>query len=265
MRVFKFVVPGLLCLVCAAGQPAVSNGGVLNAGSYAVGQAVAPGSLVAIFGTSLSTATVSGDTIPLSNVINGTSVTFNGIPAPLLFVSTGQVNAQMPWEALAAGATSGSVNVVVTSNGVPSASMAVQLAPIAPGIFSIPTGAGYAVAVNNSDGSLAAPAGAIPGITTHPANIGDALILYANGLGPLDTPDADGAASLDTLRHTLTVPAVLVGGVQSTVLFSGLTPQFPGVNQVNFLVPQVAGGNSIPLQLRSGGITTTDQVVIAVQ
>lgn len=266
MRLMKLSVGILVLLGSALGQPVVSNGGVINAASFAVGQPVAPGGLVAIFGSSLSTATVSGDTIPLSDQINNTSVTFNGIAAPLLFVSGGQVNAQMPWEALPAGATTGSVNVVVKSNGVVSSAVSVPLAAIGPGIFSIPNGAGYAVAVNNSDGSVAAPPGAIPGITTHPANVGDALILYANGLGPLDNPVQDGAAAgTTTLSHTLTVPQVLVGNVNAAVLFSGMTPQFPGVNQVNFLVPQVSAGNSIPLQLVSGGITTTDQVVIAVQ
>ncbi len=264
VRLVKLSLAVLVCLSSALAQPVVSNGGVINAASYAVGQPVAPGGLVAIFGTSLSTATVSGDTIPLSDQINNTSVTFNGIQAPLLFVSGGQVNAQMPWEALPAGATTGSVNVVVKSNGVLSPAVSVPLAAIGPGIFSIPNGAGYAVAVNNSDGSVAAPPGAIPGITTHPANIGDALILYANGLGPVDTPIQNGAPSPD-LRNTLTKPQVLVGGVQATLLFSGMAPQFPGVNQVNFVVPQVPAGNSIPLQLVSGGITTTDKVVIAVQ
>jgi uncharacterized protein (TIGR03437 family) len=258
----SFLASSLLGSLLA--QPAVFNGGVLNAGSYAVGQPVAPGSLVAIYGSNLSTATVSGDTVPLSNQINGTSVTFNGIPAPLLFVSSGQINAQMPWELLNPDATSGTANIVVTNGTTSSAPVTVQLAQIAPGIYSIPAGAGYAVAVNNADGSLAAPAGAIAGIVSHPANVGDAIILYANGLGPLDSPDADGAASLDMLRRTLTTSTLLLGGVQANVFFSGLSPNFPGVNQVNFFVPQVPAGNSIPLQLQAGGITSTDQVVMAV-
>jgi uncharacterized protein (TIGR03437 family) len=245
-------------------QPVVAAGGVLNAGSYIVGQPVAPGSLVSIYGSNLSTATVSGDTVPLSNLINNTSVTFNGISAPLLFVSAGQINAQLPWELLNPDATSGTANIVVTNGSSSSAPVTVQLTQIAPGIYSIPSGAGYAVAVNNADSSLAAPVGAIPGVFSHPANVGDAIILYANGLGPLTVPDADGAASNDMLRYTATVPTLLLGGVQANVFFAGLAPQFPGVNQVNFFVPQVPAGNSIPLQLQAGGITSTDQVVMAV-
>jgi uncharacterized protein (TIGR03437 family) len=245
-------------------QPTVFNGGVINGASYIPAQAVAPGSLVAIYGSNLSTQTVSGDTVPLSNQINGTSVTINGITAPLLFVSNGQINAQLPWELLNPDATTGTANIVVTSGTTSSVPVTVQLAQIAPGIYSIPSGIGYAVAINNADSSLAAPVGAIPGVFSHPANVGDAIILYANGLGPLLQPDMDGAASGDMTRYAASVPSLLLGGVQANVFFAGLTPQFPGVNQINFFVPQVPAGNSIPLQLQAGGITSTDQVVMAV-
>lgn len=263
----RFLKPALAFAIlagCALGQPQIFDGGVINGASFIKGQVVAPGSVVSIFGTSLAASLSPGDTIPLSNTIAGTSVTFNGVPAGLYFVSDGQVNAQLPWDVLPPGVASGTVNAVVTTASGSSAPMAVQVAAVAPGVFSIPNGAGFAVAIN-SDGSLAAPPGAIPGITTHPAKVGDALVLYANGLGAVNTPIANGAASLDALRSTLAVPTVLVGGQQAQVLFSGLTPQFPGINQINFLVPQVAPGNSIPVQLEMGGITSTDQVVIAVQ
>jgi uncharacterized protein (TIGR03437 family) len=198
-------------------------------------------------------------------------VFFNGEQAPLYFVSSGQINAQLPWDLLASGATSGTVNVTVVNGSVTSAPMAVQLAALAPGIFSIPAGAGYAVAINNADGSIAAPAGAIPGITTHPAHAGDVLIMYANGLGPVglngktSSPPPLGAASLDATRYTVTVPTLLVGGAQAQIGFSGLSPQFVGINQINFVVPSVAPGDTVPIQLVEGGITTTDHVVIAIQ
>jgi uncharacterized protein (TIGR03437 family) len=264
MRILKLTLAASILLGSAVAQPTVFNGGVINGASFIAGQAVAPGSLVSIYGSSLASATVPGDTIPLSATIGETSVTFNGIPAPLLFVSSGQVNAQLPWEVLPQGTATATVSVVVTNQNVTSPPMQVQVAALAPGIFSIPAGAGYAVAIN-SDGSLAAPAGAIPGIATHPAKVGDALVLYANGLGQVDVPVADGAATPDGLRHTVTVPILMVGGQPANVFFSGLTPQFPGVNQMNFFVPQVPAGNSIPVQLQEGGITTTDKVVVAIQ
>jgi len=75
----------------------------------------------------------------------------------------------------------------------------------------------------------------------------------------------NGAASLDALRRTTTVPTVLIGGRQAQVPFSGMSPQFPGVNQINAVVPEgVQPGNQVPIQLMVGGVTTSNQVTIAV-
>ncbi len=63
----------------------------------------------------------------------------------------------------------------------------------------------------------------------------------------------------------MTTPILLVGGTPAQVIFSGLTPQYVGINQVNFIVPAGITGNSITLQLQAGGITSTNQVVIAIQ
>jgi uncharacterized protein (TIGR03437 family) len=275
MRFLKLAGISSVLVGCALAQPTVSSGGVLNGGSFIVGQAVSPGSVVSIFGTDLAAATLVGDTIPLSASLGATTVFFNGEQAPLYFVSAGQINAQLPWDLLANGATAGAVNVTVTNGSQTSAPLSFQLAALAPGIYSIPSGAGYAVAINNSDGSIAAPVGAIPGIVTHPANPGDVMIMYANGLGPVGLPNSSGgltysppalgAASLDATRYALTAPQLMIGGTPAQVIFAGLTPQFVGISQVNFIVPTVTPGNSIPIQLIEGGITSTNQVVIAIQ
>ena len=275
MRFLRLTCIASILAGCTLAQPSVANNGVLNGGSFIVGQVVSPGSVVSIFGSGLAAATLVGDTIPLSASLGATSVFFNGEPAPLYFVSAGQINAQLPWDLLPNGVSSGSVNITVTNGSQTSAPMAVQLAALAPGIYSIPAGAGYAVAINNSDGSIAAPIGAIPGITTHPAQAGDVMIMYANGLGPVGVPNssggltlsppATGAASLDATRYTLTAPTLLIANTPAQLLFSGLTPQFVGISQVNFIVPTGPVGNALPIQLVEGGITSTDQVVIAIQ
>lgn len=263
-RVHTFLV--ILGLATAAAvvqaQPVVANGGVLDGAGFVVGQAVAPGSVVSIFGSGLATSLLLGDTIPLSNKIGNTTVTFNGVPAPLYFVSDGQVNAQLPWNVLPQGVTSGTANVVVSVNGVASASKTVQVAPFSANMFAI-AGSGYAIAIN-PDGSLAAPVGAIPGFPTRPAKANEALILLANGLGAVDTAIASGAPASDVIRRTTTVPTVLIGGVSSVVQFSGLSPQFAGINQLNIVVPSGVSGNAVPLQFRMGGITSSDKVIIAV-
>jgi FG-GAP-like repeat len=71
---------------------------VVNAASFAANQPVAPGSLVAIFGAGIGPAAGAVPSGPSADTLAGVSVTFNGIPAPLLYVSARQINAQVPWE-----------------------------------------------------------------------------------------------------------------------------------------------------------------------
>jgi uncharacterized protein (TIGR03437 family) len=136
---------------------------------------------------------------------------------------------------------------------------------VSPGIFTLTnSGVRPAVAVN-VDGSVTQQPGLIPGLNSRPGRAGEVIVIYANGLGPVDPPVADGAASLDALRRTVLTPTVLIGGVEAQVLFSGLAPQFPGVNQLNVVIPAgVQPGNAVPLQIRVAGITTSDQVTIAI-
>jgi uncharacterized protein (TIGR03437 family) len=259
------IVP--LLFVCAglgfAQAPSVSNGGVLNGASFATGQPITPGSLISIFGTNFASQVAEADTIPLSKSLGGVTVEFvNGdttIGAPMLFADSTQLNVQVPWELVPAGATA-NVSVIVSNNGLSSAPAQVAVGPFSPGVFA---SNGLAIAVN-SDGTLAWPVGAVPGLTTHPAKIGEIVLVYADGLGAVASPPADGANSLDLVRKNLVTPQVLIGGVSAVVDFAGLSPQFVGVNQLNVTVPNVTPGNSVPFQLVLGGMTTTSSVTMAV-
>jgi len=259
-------------LAAAAGsfaqQPVVPAGGVLNAASNAKGVSVSPGSLVSIYGTALASSVASADTIPLSTKLGNVSVTFNNIPAPLLYVSGSpqQINAQVPWEL----AGNSSAQIVVSNAGTASTATSVPLTAAAPGIFSIGSGIGQAIAYGNSDGQLAAPVGiyASAGLTTHPAKIGDptTLVILATGLGPVNPPVQTGNDVTDGQTHQCTtMPSVTVGGVAAQVVFAGMTPQFVGVYQVNIVIqPGTPTGDAVPLQISMNGITTTNQITIAV-
>jgi uncharacterized protein (TIGR03437 family) len=183
--------------------------------------------------------------------------------APLVFVAGTQVNAQIPWNLVPGGATA-NVSVTVNLNGTVSAPSQFTVGPFSPGIFTAGPPAFRAIA-QNVDGTLAQPVGSIPGLTTHPVKVGEALIIYSTGLGQVDNPPSDGGIPpAGTLVNTLTKPTVLVGGVSAQVLFSGLQPQFVGVNQVNIVIPNVPPGDAVPLQFQMGGITSPDTVTIAV-
>jgi uncharacterized protein (TIGR03437 family) len=253
-----------------AQAPSVTAGGVVNAATFTNGEAVAPGSLVAIFGSALAAQTALSATIPLSTSLNNVSVTFSNGPmnetAPLSFVSPTQINAQIPWDIL--NGTSGTSNVVVTNNGVASAPQPVLIGQASPGVYA--TTDGHAIAINATDptsqsyGTIAAPTGSIAGLTTFPTHVGDVLIIYATGLGPVDSAIANGVGSPDKIRNTVTKPVVLIGNTPANVLFSGLST-FVGAYQLNVVVPQVASGSAVPLQLQLGGITTPSSTNIAVQ
>jgi uncharacterized protein (TIGR03437 family) len=265
MKGLCFLLAVLVATVILQAQtPVITPGGVLNGASFTKGQAVAPGSLVSIFGTDLSAGLTQNDTVPLSTSLSNVSVRINNIPAGLYFVSPGQVNAQVPWDVLPSAGSSGTATVVVTRNGVGSQPEPVTIVPVAPAIFYLPDAGGWAIAIN-ADGSLAAPENAIPGVATHPAGVGDVVAILATGLGAVDSPIANGAGSTDKLRRTVVLPLVLLGGQSAPVAFSGLSPQFPGVNQVNITVPQGAPRGTVPLQLQAGGITSPDAAKVALR
>jgi uncharacterized protein (TIGR03437 family) len=247
--------------IASAQTPTVADGGVLNSATFARGQAVSPGSLVSIFGSELAAGIAQADSIPLSTTLANVSVTFNKVPAPLVFVAGGQINAQLPWNTLSSGTLSGSVDVVVTRNGVASAAKQIPVGPFAPGIYAVDN---RAIAIN-PDGSLAQPAGSIPGINTRPAKQGEAIIVLGTGLGAVDSALANGANSRDKLRSVTTPPMVLINGLTAPVLFAGLSPDFVGVYQVNATVPNTTGaGNAMPLQWAVGGVSSPNTTTIAV-
>jgi uncharacterized protein (TIGR03437 family) len=239
------------------GTAILSVNATLNAASFSASPGFTNGALGTIFGTGLATSIAQASTIPLPVSLGGASVTIGGVPAPLTFVSPTQINLQVPWN-LQFGMT----DVVVTVNGGASVPYRANIFNLSPAIFSTQFGVGQAIAIN-PDGSLAAPAGSIPGIATKPAKVGDTIIILATGLGLVTPGIASGAASSDVLRRTILTPNVLIGGVPGTVSFSGLSPQFVGVNQLNVVVPNVPAG-VVSLQIDEASIRTTDKVTIAV-
>ena len=259
----EVVLAATLGFTAYAQAPLVNAGGVVNAGSYATG-GVAPGSIVSIFGANLASQPVSASSLPLSTTLgNVMSVTFAGIPAPLYFVSFSQINAQVPWELVADGS---SVSVVVTTDAGSSLPQSVQVTPAQPGIFTTSAnGGGQAIATDNSDGAIAAPAGAINILSTHPIQLGDYLIIWCTGLGAVDSNIADGANTGGAIVNTLGQPTVLIGGVPATLVYSVLSPQYAGEYQVAAQVPPgTPTGNAVPLQIQMNGVTTLANVTIAV-
>jgi len=267
------VLAGALTGIVSAQVPTVNQGGVVNSASYAI---INPsGSLIVIFGTNM--ASKAGELLIASSTLLSTqaqggsdtvSVKINGIATPMYYVTSTQSSVQLPWNT-----ATGTANIVVTLNGKASASQSMQVGTFSPGIFTqLQNGKGAGLVFNAITGAMAQPPGTRAGAT--PAKVGDHLFVYATGLGPVTPTIADGAAPCvlagckptDKQRTTTTTPTVMIGGVSAPVKFSGLSPQFVGVYQVNFDVPSgVPTGNTVPLQIKIGGVTSTDQVTIAIQ
>ncbi|HWZ30904.1 MAG TPA: choice-of-anchor V domain-containing protein [Bryobacteraceae bacterium] len=261
----------------AATGPTIVKGGVLNSASFAkdasgFGSPVAPGSLVSIFASNFGTQETDASTVPLPDSLGDVVVTIGDTTAPLLNVipAAGIINAQVPFEV----GQSGNTTVVITFNGVASSSQQLTIVPSAPGIFTLPPGAGNAVFVNLSDGTVAAPesAGSTLGVKTRPVNRGEQGLFYATGLGNLTPAIPDGANDTTELHNASLKPVVWIGGVNTgitaEVLFAGQAPQFPGVNQINIVIPENApAGDAIPIQLQSpdGSVTSPPVATIAIR
>ncbi len=195
----------------SAPSPAVFSGGVVNGASFvpAPDNAVAPGSILSLFGANLTSGTVwsNGGNFPLPRKLAGAAVMVNGAPIPLYFVSPGQINAQLPFEIDPGSPAS----LVVQTPGHGSAPEPLRLDAAAPGIF---------VALGNS------------------TRAGDPFLIYATGLGPVRPPAGTGVpAPSAPLSQTVTQPIVTVGGIPAAVTFSGLAPNFAGLYQINAVVP----------------------------
>jgi minor extracellular serine protease Vpr len=213
--------------------PTVFAKGVVDNAGYV--QPIAPGSYVSIFGTNLSEVTdynYSRNRLPLS--IDNVTVTFdapaNGslpaisVPGYLNFISPGQINIQIPWELQ--GYTSAQMKVTLFESDYGNL-VTVPLVVVAPQIFEVSAGAS---ATLDSNFQLVT--------SSNPAARGSVVEIYCNGLGPVTNQPASGNPALaNPLSNTINVPTVTIGGVAATVAFSGLAPGYPGLNQINLLVP----------------------------
>lgn len=223
--------------------------------------AIESGSLATIYGSALATtsytARASDNTgTSLPTTLQNVTVTIDGKSAALLYVSPGQINVQVP-----ADAATGPVAVQVKGpNGT--ASGAATLAAYAPGIFVLP--GGYAAAVNNSNGVVVAPAGALGGsITSAPAAPGQTLQVYLTGLGSTNPAVTPGQVVSKAAPITdLTQLHVTVGGTTASVGYAGMVS--PGAYQMNVVVPQLDDGNQ-PIVATIAGVSSQSGVNIPIK
>jgi len=228
-----------------AAQALVHPGGTVVAVHSAYGTyALAPETIASIYGSNLAAAPLQAGSVPLPTTLGGASVTIDGRPAFVGFISQHQINVQAPDDM-----AQGPVAVVVTNNGSASAPATAQLQPYAPGLFQ--WGAtNYATATRYADGALVASPSAVPGSVS--AKPGDTLILWGTGFGP--TQPATRSGQLITAASPAeSMPAVTVGGVSVNVIGATITPGTVGVYQIEIQLPQSIGLGDQPVVASIGG------------
>jgi uncharacterized protein (TIGR03437 family) len=229
---------------------------VVNAASYQPGFAAA--TWVAIFGANLSQLTYAwqaGDIVNgmLPTTLEGISVTMNGQPAYVSYISPTQINVLAPDDA-----TVGPVEVQVTLGGQARDAVTAQKNQFAPAFFTFD---GTHATAQHLDYSLVGAPNLLPGLVTTPAQPGETILLYGTGFGP--TNPAQPTGQTVTAAAPLANPVQLsIGGVAVTPGFSGLSGS--GLYQFNVTVPVSLPAGDAAVLASIGGVATQTGVLITV-
>jgi len=236
--------------------PSVNSGGIVSAISLVNNQPLAPGAYAAVFGANLSQSLAGSNQFPLDTELGSTSVFLNGEQLPLLFASSGQVNAVVPYDVPVNSAQ----QLVVQQGTAISIPQSVVIAPAQPAIATQSgTGAGAALyAAYKSD--------LTPLPNNSPVTAGDIVVLYCSGLGAVDHPIAAGSQTPlpPPLINTKNPVTVNFGATQVTAEFAGLAPLFAQLYQVNVVVPKGLPSGNATVTLSVAGQTSAP-VTITIQ
>ena len=214
----------------SSSTPVITPGGVVNAASYL--GAIAPGTLATVYGNNFADAGVASHPEAAPNfptAAEGVTVSVDDVNAALIFISPAQINFQVPWEVKPGLA----VNVKVTRNGVASNVEPVTVSAESPAMF-----------LSEFTNGVAWVSGAGCETTECAVTAGTAYQLWANGLGPKNSPEQDGAPAVFNggSLTPLEVPGspasckLTIAGQTAQVDYCGAAPELI-IDQVNFVYP----------------------------
>ncbi len=209
------------------GKAAVAKGDAYNAATLKAGPA-APGGIIVLYGARLGPR---GAAIAVYDEakggypleLGGTKVMIGNQPAPLLLVSEGQINLQVPFE------TSGrkSVPATVQPANFDAATFPLNIEEATPGIFTVD---GNRAAAINQDGSINS--------IENPANAGSEIKLHITGQGPVAPPVATGQLATEALPSKPVLPLLVTfNGVEIRPKFVSVSPSILGLLQVTLEIP----------------------------
>lgn len=213
--------------------------------------ALAPGSLIAVFGSDLTPTNIATGAVPLPTAIGESCLTVNGTAIPMMFASSAQINAQLPLH------IDGRVPLTLYTPGGVSDDYYLNLTPVAPAIFLSGIAGpltGLPVVIKASNQQLVT--------VSNPLHAGDQIWIYATGLGATspEVPAGNPAPS-DPPALAVTAPEVRLGDLPLPVSYAGMAPGQVGVYQITVRAPsKVAAGESVPLTVRQGSASATVNV-----
>ena len=236
-------------------KPAIAA--VTNAASY--GKAIAAGQMVVLFGSAMGPAKLGKLTQDANSLVrttnSGVRILFDGIPAPIIYVSATQCAAVVPYF----GAIKTTTHVQVEYQGVPSDPFPLNVSATAPGLFTFDASGKGQAAMQNEDGVT-------PNSKDAPAKPGSVVILWATGEGITNPPGVDGRLAVDVVPKPVATVTADIGGMPATVQYAGAAPgNMPGLLQINAqMASGVAPGDNVPVHVTIGGVTSPDGVTMSV-
>jgi uncharacterized protein (TIGR03437 family) len=224
--------------------------GLVNSASFDPFTAsVSPGEFLSLFGTGLSSQTVTASALPFPTTLGGVQVNIQWFDAngnlqsalaPIYTVSPTLISIVVPYSTPGDGTP---LSFTVTSGSTPSNSAVVYSGPSSAGIFTQNlSGLGDGAIRHSTDNSVVT--------TANPAKVGETVSVYLTGMGAVTPAVTAGAAAPSSPLSQTVLPDVFIDGQQATVLYSGLAPGLAGLYQLNVTIPTgVTAGTSVTVEV----------------
>ena len=244
-------------LMVGGGLVTLTGNGIVNAASYAGGR-VSPGEIVTIFGSFPGPAVLVSLQLNnqdfVSTDLGGEEVFFDGVPAPMIYAMAGQVACVVPYEVSGESST----QIQVSYQGQLSNPIMVPVASVIPGIFTVNASGSGQGAIVNQDGTVNS--------RSNPAAIGSIVSAYGTGEGQTNPAGIDGRVNpFPPPQPVLQPVTATVGNLPANVTYAGGTSGLvAGVLQVNIQLPQGVSGDSVPIAITIGGVTSQGNVTLAI-
>jgi uncharacterized protein (TIGR03437 family) len=190
----------------------------------------------------------------VDTIAGGTRVLFDGVAAPMIYAASGQISTVAPFSLQGHSSTLMQVEFL----GTRSAPVSVPVAASAPAIFTADSSGKGQGAILNQDASINS--------SSRPAVAGSVIVIYLTGAGAMLTPVTDGVLAQATALIAQDA-TVRIGGIPVKPAYAGAAPGIiQGVVQINVTVPiGVAAGNSVPVEVTIGGVTSPAGVTVAIR